>query len=578
MALDLEKKADTSKAKSRPQKRLGKWGKRLIILVVIAALGLGIGSRFFRSRQPVAVTSGNRTYSTAEVTYRDITSTITGSGTLEAANSYSVTSLVEGTILAADFEEGDKVSEGQLLYAIDAANASSSLERAQISLEQAQRNYSTQLKSREGLTVEATISGQVVALNVEEGDDVTNNQTVATLRNTRVMKLTVPFPADDIPNFYVGQAATVTLDSTFETLDATVTKISVLDEVRTGNMIVRNVTLEVQNPGGLSVSQVATAEINGVGSSAGGTFAYKDEGTVTAKLSGEVASLRIAEGDWVEKGQILMILTSESLDNSIQSASESLRTAQLSLESQNDQLDNYNITSPIQGTIIDKNFKAGETSEAGRVLCTIYDLSYLTMTLSVDELDISDIRVGQEVSITADAVSNRGYTGVVTKVSVAGTSSGGTTTYPVTVRIDETRGLLPGMNVDATITLQSASDVLAIPSGALNRGNTVLVTADSPSAGGGTPMEGSQEEYYSVAVEIGTSDSSYIEIVSGLQEGDTVAYIPTTSSGGFGMMMGGMPGSPMGGGMGGVPSGGMGGPSGMGGAPSGRTGGNRGGS
>ena len=42
-------------------------------------------------------------------------------------------------------------------------------------------------------------------------------------------------------------------------------------------------------------------------------------------------------------------------------------------------------------------------------------------------------------------------------------------------------------------------------------------------------------------MEIGASDSSYIEIISGLQEGDTVAYFPTTSSGGFGMMMpGGM--------------------------------------
>ena len=110
------------------------------------------------------------------------------------------------------------------------------------------------------------------------------------------------------------------------------------------------------------------------------------------------------------------------------------------------------------------------------------------------------------------------------------------------------------MNVDAAITLESASDVLAIPAGALNRGNTVLVTADSPSAANGTAMEGGA--YCSVPVETGASDGSYIEIVSGLQEGDTVAYIPTTSSGGFGMVM--MPGG-MGGGMpsgGGMPAGG----------------------
>lgn len=63
--------------------------------------------------------------------------------------------------------------------------------------------------------------------------------------------------------------------------------------------------------------------------------------------------------------------------------------------------------------------------------------------------------------------------GTVTRVSVAGT------TYPVTVRIDETDGLLPGMNVDAEIVLDQAEDVLAIPSGAVNRGDTVLNPIDA---------------------------------------------------------------------------------------------------
>ena len=272
----------------------------------------------------------------------------------------------------------------------------------------------------------------------------------------------------------------------------------------------------------------------------------------------------------MEKGGVLLTLTSDSLEDSLQSAAGSLRNAQLSLESRYSQLDNYTITSPIRGTVIDKNYKAGETSEAGKVLCSIYDLSYLTMTLSVDELDIADIAVGQQVEITADAVEGKTYTGVVTKVSVAGTSSGGTTTYPVTVRIDETEGLLPGMNVDAAITLQSASGVLAIPGSALNRGNTVLVTSSSPSAANGTLVESGQERYYSVPVETGASDNRYIEILSGLQEGDTVAYVSQSASDGADRMMPGDMGGGMPAGMpgGGTPSGG-GGRGGMGGGPGG---------
>ena len=553
----------------KPSRKKGR-GKKLVALVLVCAIAGG-GLRFaFGRTKASAAPSASSAYTTAAVERRNITASITGSGTLEAANSYSVTTLLEGTILTAEFEEGDQVEEGTVLYTIDSSNASSSLEKAEISLNQSQRSYNNKLKNQEDLNFTATASGRVIALDVEVGDDVSAGQTVATIRNSDVMGLTVPFPADDAAGFSLGQTASVTLDSTFETLNGTVSKISAVDTVLSGNRIVREVTIDVSNPGGISTSQSASAEIAGVGSSSGGTFAYADEAAVTAKISGEVASLRVSEGDWVDKDQLLLVLSSDTLADEIQSASESLRSAQLSLESQYDQLADYTITSPISGTIIDKNYKAGETSESNQVLCSIYDLSYLTMTLSVDELDIADIAVGQTVSITADAVDDQTYKGVVTKVSVAGTSSSGVTTYPVTIRIDETDGLLPGMSADATIVLGSAEGVLAIPSAALMRGSLVLVTADSPSAANGASGESdasaSQQGggYVSVQVTVGIRDDNYLEITSGLQEGDTVAYIPTTSSGNT-FQMGMMPGGGIPGG-GGMPGGGGGG---MGGAPGG---------
>ena len=150
---------------------------------------------------------------------------------------------------------------------------------------------------------------------------------------------------------------------------------------------------------------------------------------------------------------------------------------------------------------------------------------------------------------------------------MAGTTTGGITTYPVTVRIDETDGLLPGMNVDAEIVLEQESGVLAVPSAAVNRGNTVLITADSPSAVNALDQE-APEGYVYVEVEVGISDESYTQILSGLQEGDKVAYLPTSSGGEMGMAMTMMPSGMPSGGMpsGGMPSGGMsGGPGGRGG-------------
>lgn len=540
--------------------------KRVLIPAVACVVALSLGIHFFGGGQTAL--AADLTYTTAAVERRDITSEITGSGSLEAANSYSVTSLVDGTILADYFEEGDQVNEDTVLYDIDSSDMASSLEQSEISLSQAQRSYNNKLKDLADLTVIAPKAGQVVDIAVEAGDDVSAGQTVATIRDSDTMTLKVPFLADEAAGFYVGQSAQVTLDSTFEVLNGTVTEVSGVDQVLTGNVIVRDVTIQVSNPGGLSTSQTGSATVDGCASASGGSFSYLAERSVTAEVSGTVASIHVSEGDRLSQGGAILTLTSDNLEDELQSAAEALRNAELSLESRYDQLDNYTITSPISGTVIDKNYNAGENIETGQTLCSIYDLSYLTLTLNVDELDISNIQVGQQVLITAEAVEGRTYTGVVTKVSVAGTSSSGTTTYPVTIRIDETDGLLPGMNVDATITLDSAGGVLAIPSAALNRGNTVLVTADSPSAANGTLMEGiggDGEQYYSVPVEVGVSDDSYIEIISGLQEGDTVAYIPTTSSGSF--EMGSMMMIP-GGGMGSVTiSGGPGG--GMGGGPGG---------
>ena len=104
------------------------------------------------------------------------TSTITGSGTLEAADSYSVTTLLEGTILTADFEEGDQVEEGTVLYTIDDSDAANSLEQAQISLNQSERSYQNTVESLEDLTVTADTAGRIYTLDVEVGDEVTAGQ------------------------------------------------------------------------------------------------------------------------------------------------------------------------------------------------------------------------------------------------------------------------------------------------------------------------------------------------------------------------------------------------------------------
>ena len=508
--------AETTEAKSGASAFAKKNWKWLVPVVVVAAAGavflIGGGNK---------AASGDVTYAETTPVRQDVSNSLSGTGTLNPANTYTVKSLVDGKILTGGFEEGDKVEEGDVLYTIDSSDASTNLEKASIALQQAQRSYD---KTVDLQYVRAEVDGTVSSLKVAKGDQVTSGQEVAVIRDSSKMLLNLLFPAADAANFSVGQSADVMLDGTFETLKGTVTAVTGTDELSTGNLLVRTVTIRVNNAGGLTTAQAATASINGVSSIASATFAYQAERTLTALASGTVSAINVQEGDAVSKGDILIELTGDDLTESIQSASESLRSAEISMQNQQDNMSNYTITSPISGTIIEKDAKQGDALTSGSTLCVIYDLSYLEMVINVDELQIGALSVGQKVQLTADAVTDKTYVGTVTRVSMKGSSSGGTTTYPITIRIDDTDGLRPGMNANAEIVVAEANNALVVPNAAVIRGGYVLVSKKSPSAANAVEDMDAPEGYVYVKVETGVSDDSYTEIKSGLQEDDTVAY------------------------------------------------------
>lgn len=456
---------------------------------------------------------------------QDVSNSLSGVGTLKPAQTYTVTSLVDGKILAADFEEGDVVEEGTVLYTVDSTDAATNVEKAQIALEQAQRNYE---KVVDRQYVRAEASGTVSVLKVKKGDEITSGQEVAIIRDSSTMLLSLLFPAVDAANFWVGQDALVTLDGTFEQIPGRVLSVTGTDALGTGNMLTRTVVVAVPNAGGLTTAQAATASVAGIHSIASAAFTYNDEKTLTASAAGTVTGLLVKEGDAVDKDAILIELSGDDLTESIQSASETLRNAELSMKNMEDTMANYTITSPIKGTIVQKNYKQGDSLSTGKEMCIIYDLSYLEMVISVDELNISALEVGQPVVITADAVNGQSYEGKVTRVSVAGNTSGGTTTYPVTIRIDQTEGLRPGMNANAEIVTAKSSQTLTVPNAAIVRGNYVLVTTDSPSAANADESMTAPEGYVYVPVKTGVSSDDYTEILSGLCAEDTIAYDPTT--------------------------------------------------
>lgn len=582
--IQKEKNEQETGIQKAPKKGRPKKKGVLVLIIGAAVLAAVFGLWLLKSRSARTSSEGAQGQRTAVVTKGTITSELSSSGVISPKDTYSLTSLVEGEVISADFEEGDQVTEGQILYQIDVSSmeselksASTSLERAKKKYEKAQEDYNEAVSDYSGNTYKATRTGYIRELNIQAGDQVGQNTDIASIYNDQIMKIRVPFLAQEAAAIGAGNQAVLTLTDTEEQINGVVTAVSNMDEVLDGGRIVRYVTIEAANPGGLTSSHSAVAEINGMVCTAEGSFEAATDLVMKADLpsSVEVEAMLVHEGDYVTEGTPIFRIASKDAEDLLDTyqdamaqAEESLESAQSKVDSTKESYDNYTITAPISGQVITKSVKEGDTisrnsGSSDTTLAVIYDLSQLTFEMSADELDVRSVQVGQKVSVTADALEGQTFAGTVTNVSLESVQSNGVTNYPVTVTLDETGDLLPGMNVDGVILLDQTEDALMIPIDSLMRGNRVYVKDDTVKEAAGSVPAG----FRAVEVETGLTNDDYVEIVSGLSEGEEV-YVNESSKSTDAFMMG-VPG----GGMGGGPGSGMGAPAGRAGGPSGGPGG-----
>lgn len=490
------------------------------IIIISAAVAVAAAVAVFAVVKKSSKKKSDGETATARVTRGSISRVLEGSGTLEAIDQYEVSALVSGDVTADFFEEGDMVSKDQVLYKIDASSIEKNIDKAQNALSQSKMSYSEAVEAYGDLTVSAPCKGVIKTLYIKNGDDIKTGDRVCDIVDSDTMTLEIKFLSSQAGGIYSGQAANIEMTGGGGSYMGTVKTVSSGSTVNSLGVPVTNVEISVTNPGAITTGDTATAVVDGTACAEPGTFKYSHEETVTAKASGKVRNLSLIEGDRVSAGRTILTIESSSVSNQVKKSALSVSDAELSLKGLQDDLDQYSISSPIAGKVIQKTVKAGDkvaSQQGSTSMAVIADLSALTMTMNIDELDISSVKVGQDVEVTADALENQVFHGVVNKVSVIGTSQNGVTTYPVEVLLSdvENTDLIPGMNVSATIVLEKKDDVLLIPTTAVKRGNKVK-------------MLGSGEE---VEIETGIDDGTQVEVLSGLSEGDQVeiADVPTKS-------------------------------------------------
>ena len=622
-----------------------KIGKKLLIIILVIAILAGICSGLIiKSKNNSAV---KVMYTDSPVERRTITNTITGSSSIEPNDSYKVTTIKSGDITSDTFKEGDVVKKGDKLYQFEDSDAQNSLSTAKNALAKAQQAYVDAVKqkaqtvssnnigtksaqnavtkalnslndTKNNQYIQSNSAGKVKELSVKEGDHINAGAAVATLYDDSYMKLRIPFNEVDAESIQTGAAATVSVIGSGDTIYGTVKEKSSSAVSTDAHAKVVYVTVEVTNPGALTTNDYGSAEINGVACANTAQFEYVSEGTITSTASGTLENLNIAVGDSVYSGQKVgyvkydnqnstmsnaqlsyndavlalekQVLQNDtfSQDSSIKNAQLALDDAELGIEKAQDAVDDYVVEAPIEGTVVKKNSKAGDTidsSNATDPLCVIYDLSSVKFSIDVDETEIALVKTGQKATVTADAVEGE-FEGVVTKVPVDGVNENGVTTYTIEIQIENYGDLLPGMNVNAEIVVEEADDVIAVPVNSVNRGNIVFVKDDGtthendvtdiikgnkdksgkpddktkaddkddkpqssgmPILSGDTPNGDKSDEnsaakesvptnidvpdgYRAIQVETGINDTDYIEIKSGLTEKDQVRTLDTESS------------------------------------------------
>lgn len=622
-----------------------KIGKKLLIIILVIAILAGICSGLIiKSKNNSAV---KVMYTDSPVERRTITNTITGSSSIKPNDSYNVTTIKSGDITSDTFKEGDVVKKGDKLYQFEDSDAQNSLSTAKNALAKAQQAYVDAVKqkaqtvssnnigtksaqnavtkalnslndTKNNQYIQSNSAGKVKELSVKEGDHINAGAAVATLYDDSYMKLRIPFNEVDAESIQTGAAATVSVIGSGDTIYGTVKEKSSSAVSTDAHAKVVYVTVEVTNPGALTTNDYGSAEINGVACANTAQFEYVSEGTITSTASGTLENLNIAVGDSVYSGQKVgyvkydnqnstmsnaqlsyndavlalekQVLQNDtfSQDSSIKNAQLALDDAELGIEKAQDAVDDYVVEAPIEGTVVKKNSKAGDTidsSNATDPLCVIYDLSSVKFSIDVDETEIALVKTGQKATVTADAVEGE-FEGVVTKVPVDGVNENGVTTYTIEIQIENYGDLLPGMNVNAEIVVEEADDVIAVPVNSVNRGNIVFVKDDGtthendvtdiikgnkdksgktddkkkaddkddkpqssgiPIVSGDTPNGDKSDEisvtkesvptnidvpdgYRAIQVETGINDTDYIEIKSGLTEKDQVRTLDTESS------------------------------------------------
>jgi len=226
---------------------------------------------------------------------------------------------------------------------------------------------------------------------------------------------------------------------------------------------------------------------------------------------------------------------------SYQQSKEQVASARESVQKAQTNLSYATITSPIDGVVLSKSVEEGQTVAASfstpELFTIARDLTNMQVVANVDEADIGDVKAGERVTFTVDAYPDDTFTGTVKQVRQEATTTNNVVTYEVVISAPNADlKLKPGLTANVTIYTQESKGVVSVPSKALR------YTPEKETVGGRKikDVTGAKNKVWTLegntvvahSVNIGLSDGSHTQIISGIAQGKQVITGVSVKTGG----------------------------------------------
>lgn len=581
--------------------RLQNWSKKrkvitIGVLLLVAASVIGV---FTSAWGKGAEVSGE--YLTTTVRRGNIENTLSGTGVIEPVLSKSLTTKAEGKVQEIMVEAGDYVEENQVIMQVENKEVDSSVRQAELEWEIAQidlndmtgdsaqntldrkkaelkvEQYQIALeekeKAKEDLLVKAPFACRVLSLDLREGEEVNAGTEIVQVATADEMEVVASFKDTDINSLSEEMEAQIYVHGISMTYTGVVKKIAFVGDLSSSGTTTFEVILAINDPGeelceGMStyntVYVVRDEDTDTfIYKQASGYLRYVEKKSIKLDSNGTVAEILCREGEEIREGAVIMRLENEDLDRQVREAEYNLAQAQYELEQllnpeasvlrkqeltaekrymelldAQEKLASLTVITPISGTVMSIPVGVGDEIKAYEELAVIGDYSKYGLDITIDELDISKLSVGQQAVVTVDAVSGIELQAKIIRIDQEGTTQNGITTYTVSLEVEKGEGVKGGMTAGATVHLEQKDDALLIPAEALvtqNGRNMVRVLTED----GGQVLS---------PVTVGINNGVIAEIVEGLEEGDKIVYVTTESSSNMTVRMPNMGGMNMGGG------------------------------